>query len=130
MVAKRMAEVMNHLTCFFPIARVKRRLATAGLLVGIDHRHAVTLKQPGSRTADLRIELVDVAGDEQGDRLAGLILGILHRGRGRMTRMAHQRAAGVEGRGEASLPHDDGSPGKACRSPGNAFSLYSHSPDG
>ena len=58
---------------FVPIARVERRLAAAGLLGRIHHRHAVAFQQVRGGLGDLRIELVDVAGDEQRHRLARTI---------------------------------------------------------
>ena len=64
------AKMLDHPPGLFPIARVERRLAAAGLLGRKDQRHAVPLQQPGRRLGDLGVELVDVAGDEQGHRLA------------------------------------------------------------
>ena len=68
----------SRLAGLFPVARVERRLAAAGLLLGKDHRHAVAAAaaRPWPRPI-CGIELVDVAGDEQRHRLARLVLGVL-----------------------------------------------------
>ena len=54
MLLENVAEVANHPPGLFPIARVECRLAAAGLLGRIDHRHALPLEQLGRRPADLR----------------------------------------------------------------------------
>ncbi len=64
------AEMADHPPRFFPIARVERRLAAAGLFGGVDGGHAVAVQQFDRGLGDPRIELVDVAGDEQRHRLA------------------------------------------------------------
>ena len=71
------AEVADHPAGLFPIARVEGRLAAAGLRGRIDHRHAVPGEQLDRGPADLRIELVDIAGEEQGHRLALGVGGII-----------------------------------------------------
>ena len=73
MLLEDVAEVADHPPRFLPVARVERRLAAAGLLGGKDGRNAVPLEEVDRRLADLRVELVDVARDEQGRRLPLLI---------------------------------------------------------
>ena len=82
-VGKHLAEMLDHRPGLVPVARVERRLAAAGLPVGEDDRHAEPGKRCGHRFADLRVELVDVAGNEHGDRLARTVRRVVLRGAGR-----------------------------------------------
>ena len=53
------------------LARVGHGLAAAGLGLGELHRAAVALEEAQGRLGHLRVELVDVAGHEEGDRRHG-----------------------------------------------------------
>jgi len=53
------------------LARVGHGLAAAGLGLGELDRAAVALEEAQGRLGHLRVELVDVAGDEEGDRRHG-----------------------------------------------------------
>ena len=80
MLAEGVTKLPDHAPGFLPVARVERRLPAARLTFREDQRYAEPGEQPGGRFADLRVELVDVAGNEQGDRLAGLILRVIPAG--------------------------------------------------
>ena len=83
MPAEDVAEMADHLPRFFPVAGVERRLAAAGLLGRERRSGRPAAGEVDRRPADLRIELVDIAGNEQGRRLA-LLIGrvVLSRGDG------------------------------------------------